>query len=79
MEDKRKKAQHESTAPSTQSNYSRLNNLCLLLFYGSVAALFYAHFKHIDNLFWFMLGVACTSAIYQIEILYSEMEDDDDI
>lgn len=78
MKSERKKAQRQSPAPNTQSNYSRLNNLCLLLFYGSMAVMLYAHLKQMDNLFWFMLGMACTSAFYQMEILYSEIEEEED-
>ena len=78
MRPEKKKGTDQRPAPITQSNYNRLNNLCLLLFYGSMAALFYAHFKHIDILFWFMLGMACTSAFYQMEILYSEIEEEED-
>lgn len=75
---KNKKGTDQKPAPITQSNYNRLNNLCLLLFYGSMAVLFYAYYKHMTTLFYFMLGMACTSAFYQIEILYSEKEEEDD-
>ncbi len=49
------------------TNYNRLDNLCLLLVYGSVAIMFYANYKHLDSLFHFALGMVFTSLCFCLE------------
>ena len=63
-----KKRGTASTVPKKESiDYSRLDNLCLLLFYGSMAIMFYADYKHLESLFYFSLGMVFTSLCFFLE------------
>lgn len=56
-----------SVPKKESTNYSKLDNLCLLLVYGSMAIMFYADYKHMESLFYFSLGMVFTSLCFFLE------------
>lgn len=73
-----KKGTDKKSAPITQSNYSRLSSICLLLIIIGTIALVCAHFKQVDWAFYLSSGIAFSALIIQLEINALEMEEDDD-
>ena len=79
----KKGADHTSTpqgiSPNkNKSNYSRLNNLCLLLIIIGLIVLFIAHFKDVSWAFYLGAGMGFSALVIQLEINALEMEEEDE-